>query len=752
MAALLQAPGNVDMLKRPAVRNADGSVSSVRSMSIGTDRGEVLIPTVSDDARVLSDDEAIAQFERTGQNLGTFATPEDATAYADWLHNQEAARTDVGGPGIGLPAHLRGQALGLLLERADATQRSARSRLGGPGASAPIADAGAFTFPGAPPLGGAGDFVAGIRAQPPAVRVEEPPRPGVLGLLQRPAVSAEEAATLAPFLTPEGMADLNVEGTHSTDGVPAALLPQPQPPLPRVIGTPLQGDPGSTFDHDPNAPQVPADVADLTGGAGRPSQPRGGRRGVRSVFRAPPPPPTEEELNERLIAELTARPADDAPLVPADSRGESPLEVQERQLDERAQLERATADQAAIRAADLADQEAALQEQRARVQEQRQAALTGARQRYEGALEKAASMSIEPERFYRSRGLLGQVGAAIAMAVGAFAEGATGAPNRAAQIIDGAITRDIEAQRMNIANAREAAEGQRGVYQLMRQEYDDENAALDATRAAMLTEAARRAEIEGAQAQSEDARLRANELRTRLEAEARQAQEQASMREALALLEARRALAETVKLEGDARTSLANATRAERRAMGGGGPARPRPITQQQMETFNQLRNSGFAPAEAATRAGIDPSAVPAGGNFSTVSDQEAGNLAALQSSLRRIEELMPADGEDVPGFGRFAGNLPDFLVTEEGVELREEFANANDLMGRLRSGGAIGEQEMQSFTAILQGTTDESARRGLARIQREIQARSQRRIPGSRSADLERSSAAVGFTPESSE
>src|SRR5690606_18322228 len=232
--------------------------------------------------------------------------------------------------------------------------------------------------------------------------------------------------------------------------------------------------------------------------------------------------------------------------------------------------------------------------------------------------------------------------------------------------------------RMNIANAREAAEGQRGVYQLMRQEYDDENAALDATRAAMLTEAARRAEIEGAQAQSEDARLRANELRTRLEAEARQAQEQASMREALALLEARRALAETVKLEGDARTSLANATRAERRAMGGGGTARPRPITQQQMETFNQLRNSGFAPAEAATRAGIDPSAVPAGGNFSTVSDQEAGNLAALQSSLRRIEELMPADGEDVPGFGRFAGNLPDFLVTEEGVELREEFANAN--------------------------------------------------------------------------
>lgn len=642
-------------------------------------------------------------------------------------------------------------ALAALLEQADAAQAAA-SQMGGSGASAPIADASTLAllqrpapaeevatlpaFLGAPVAQPAAPIAAPVQPTQPSplalfqpvspgdipVPAAPPPRPmgaparrRVLGLLQRP-VTPEEAAA----------------GARIAEATP---LPAPPPPV--------------------TLPTGPADTADLTGNA-PPQRPRstgGPRRGVRSVFRAPPPPPTEEQINEQLIAELTARPADDAPLVPADFRGESPLEVQERQIEERAQLERQTADQAAIRAADLADQEAALSEQRARVQEQRQAALTGARQRYEGALERAASMQIEPERFFRSRGLLGQVGAAIAMAVGSFAEAATGAPNRAAQIIDGAITRDIEAQRLNISNAREAAEGQRGVYQLMRQEYEDENAALDATRAAMLTEAARRAEIEGSQAQSEDARLRANELRTRLEAEARAAQEQATMREALRLLEARRALAETVKLEGDARTSLANATRAERRAMGGGGPRRPATITQQQMETFNQLRNSGIEPADAAARAGIDPAAVPAGGaNFSTASDQEAANLAALQSSLRRIEELMPADGEDVPGFGRFAGNLPDLLVTEQGVELREEFANANDLMGRLRSGGAIGREENETFTAIMQGTTDESARRGVVRLQREIDARLRRRVPGSRSADLDRSSAAVGFTPEGGE
>ncbi len=80
--------GNIDLFTRPKVTNKDGSVSTVRSMSINVDGDEVLIPTVVGD-KVVSDDEAIKEFERTGKHLGKFKTVKDAEAFAESLHNQQ---------------------------------------------------------------------------------------------------------------------------------------------------------------------------------------------------------------------------------------------------------------------------------------------------------------------------------------------------------------------------------------------------------------------------------------------------------------------------------------------------------------------------------------------------------------------------------------------------------------------------------------------------------------------------------------
>ena len=82
--------GNLPLEVRWRAPNADGSISTVRTISIGTDKGEVLIPTVYGN-KILSNEAAIQRFQKTGENFGTFGTVDDANAYAEWLHNRHAA-------------------------------------------------------------------------------------------------------------------------------------------------------------------------------------------------------------------------------------------------------------------------------------------------------------------------------------------------------------------------------------------------------------------------------------------------------------------------------------------------------------------------------------------------------------------------------------------------------------------------------------------------------------------------------------
>lgn len=81
--------GNIDLYARPQVKMPDGSIATVRSMSFNDGNNEVVIPTVSNDGRIMSDNEAIDNYYKTGKYLGKFNTVDEATKYAQQLHNEQ---------------------------------------------------------------------------------------------------------------------------------------------------------------------------------------------------------------------------------------------------------------------------------------------------------------------------------------------------------------------------------------------------------------------------------------------------------------------------------------------------------------------------------------------------------------------------------------------------------------------------------------------------------------------------------------
>lgn len=87
----LLVAGNVDLFNRPVIRSGQ-TIATVRSLSINDGKYEILIPGVSDGigtSKILSDAEAIAQYNSTGKHLGKFDTAEHATAYALRLHEMQ---------------------------------------------------------------------------------------------------------------------------------------------------------------------------------------------------------------------------------------------------------------------------------------------------------------------------------------------------------------------------------------------------------------------------------------------------------------------------------------------------------------------------------------------------------------------------------------------------------------------------------------------------------------------------------------
>lgn len=75
--------GNIDLTNRPTVKNSDGSISTVRSITVTDGKTAVLIPTVirkpDGTGKVVSNNDAIKHYKRTGEHLGKFDSINNAT-------------------------------------------------------------------------------------------------------------------------------------------------------------------------------------------------------------------------------------------------------------------------------------------------------------------------------------------------------------------------------------------------------------------------------------------------------------------------------------------------------------------------------------------------------------------------------------------------------------------------------------------------------------------------------------------------
>jgi hypothetical protein len=82
--------GNLNPYERRIMHNMpgpEGAISTLRTTILGTDKGYLLLPSVTPDGRLLQNSQEIMdQYRKTGQHLGIFDSAENADAYDRMLH------------------------------------------------------------------------------------------------------------------------------------------------------------------------------------------------------------------------------------------------------------------------------------------------------------------------------------------------------------------------------------------------------------------------------------------------------------------------------------------------------------------------------------------------------------------------------------------------------------------------------------------------------------------------------------------
>lgn len=423
---------------------------------------------------------------------------------------------------------------------------------------------------------------------------------------------------------------------------------------------------------------------------------------------------------------------------------ETSYDRERRAIDVARQLEQQRSEMIARQAADAADAEAAFAQRQNEHEAARARAEGDARAAMARSADRLAGMRIDPSRFYRNADVGGMIGNAIAIGLGAMGEALGGGPNRALEMVQQAIDRDLSAQERDIQTAGQDVESRRGILAEVRNDYRSREAALEAARAIALREAAARAEAEAAQAGSAAAQANAIVLRDQLLTRYEEAQANALHAEATGLLSMRQTLANIRRTE--ARASQEE-TRAARMAGAGSGPRPPSPITGAQMTAFDAITSSSpETPREEAARlAGLPPGFVPSG-NPITIEARRV--LDAQDSMLRQVEGLIDAAGEgDIEGVGYGTELIPDALRSDVALRLRSALESLVDLEVRSRSGANAPEGERDRIMGEIVGDGSERALRiGIESMRRRLDAQLGRGgARGSGAAVADRAVAATG-------
>lgn len=110
----------------------------------------------------------------------------------------------------------------------------------------------------------------------------------------------------------------------------------------------------------------------------------------------------------------------------------------------------------------------------------------------------------------------------------------------------------------------------------------------------------------------------------------------------------------------------------------------------------------------------------------------EKSGLSDLDPVIANLQKVVPQEG-DVAGVGQTA-LAPDFLISQEGKDVRQAVASLRNIILKARSGGAVTPQEADRMLEEIgtgPGKNDDQLRRGLVNVSNQLASRKQNILAG---------------------